>query len=150
MSALQQDHVTRLVRASASAGMTPALRKVSFGIDQAEVATIISESGSAKTTLGKIILNLIPARSGTVTIQGRDTTTFKGAELRESTAGPGGPPDPCSSYNPIDKANRVFELTRGPYYQATGQRARQHKIEPPLAAVALNPGPRAGRERASG
>jgi peptide/nickel transport system ATP-binding protein len=138
MSALQLDHVSRLFRASAGGGMTPALRKVSFGIDQGEVVTLIGESGSGKTTLGKIILRLIPASSGTVTFEGKDISAFKGPALREYYRHVQGVfQDPFSSYNPIYKADRVFELLRGVYFPATGQPAWQDKIESALAARLL-------------
>jgi peptide/nickel transport system ATP-binding protein len=48
--------------------------------------------------------------------------------------------DPFSSYNPVYKAERVFELLRGVYFPKLGQPAWQDKIESALAAVALNPG----------
>ena len=141
MSALQIDHVSRLFRASAGGGMTAALRKVSFGIDCGEVVTLIGESGSGKTTLGKIILRLIPASSGTVTFEGKDISAFKGPSLREYYRHVQGVfQDPFSSYNPVYKAERVFELLRGVYFPAIGEPAWQDKIESALAAVALNPG----------
>ena len=141
MSALQIDHVSRFFRSSAGGDMTPALRKVSFGIDRGEVVTLIGESGSGKTTLGKIILRLIPASSGTVTFEGQDISAFKGAALREYYRHVQGVfQDPFSSYNPVYKAERVFELLRGVYFPHTGQAAWQDKIESALAAVALNPG----------
>jgi len=141
MSALQIDHVSRFFRASAGGDMTPALRKVSFGIDRGEVVTLIGESGSGKTTLGKIILRLLPASSGTVTFEGQDISAFKGPALREYYRHVQGVfQDPFSSYNPVYKAERVFELLRGVYFPKMGQAAWQDKIESALAAVALNPG----------
>jgi len=48
--------------------------------------------------------------------------------------------DPFSSYNPVFKAERVFELIRGVYFPHLRQPAWQDKIESALSAVALNPG----------
>lgn len=141
MSTLQIDHVSKLFRASAGGGQTPALRQVSFGIDPGEVVTLIGESGSGKTTLGKIILRLMLASSGTVTFEGDDISAFKGARLRDYYRHVQGIfQDPFSSYNPIYRADRVFELVRGVYFAHLGQRAWQDKIESALQAVALNPG----------
>ncbi len=141
MSALQIDQVSKLFRASSGGGLTPALRKVSFGIDRGEVVTLIGESGSGKTTLGKIILRLMLASSGKVTFEGEDISLFKGARLREYYRHVQGVfQDPFSSYNPIYRADRVFELIRGVYFPHTGQQEWQAKIESALHAVALNPG----------
>ncbi len=47
MTTLQIDQVSKLYRASTFGGdLTPALRKVSFGIDHGEVVTLIGESGT--------------------------------------------------------------------------------------------------------
>jgi peptide/nickel transport system ATP-binding protein len=141
MSVLQVDQVSKLFRASAGGDLTPALRKVSFGIDPGEVVTLIGESGSGKTTLGKIILRLIPASSGKVTFEGDDIAAFKGTRLRDYYRHVQGVfQDPFSSYNPIYKAERVFELVRGVYFPHLGQQAWQAKIESALHAVTLNPG----------
>jgi ABC-type oligopeptide transport system ATPase subunit len=141
MSTLQVDHVSKLFRASAGGDLTPALRQVSFGIDQGEVVTLIGESGSGKTTLGKVILRLIPASGGKVTFDGDDISVFKGTRLRDYYRHVQGVfQDPFSSYNPIYKAERVFELVRGVYFTHLDRREWQAKIESALHAVALNPG----------
>ncbi len=141
MSTLRVDQVSKLFRASSGGDLTPALRKVSFGIDQGEVVTLIGESGSGKTTLGKIILRLIPASGGKVTFEGEDIAAFKGARLRDYYRHVQGVfQDPFSSYNPIYKAERVFELVRGVYFGHLDPQAWQDKIESALHAVALNPG----------
>jgi len=141
MSTLQIDQVSKLFRASAGGGLTPALRGVSFDIGQGEVVTLIGESGSGKTTLGKIILRLTAASSGKVMFEGDDISVFSGKRLREYYRHVQGVfQDPFSSYNPIYRADRVFELIRGVYFPHTGQRAWDAKIESALLAVALNPG----------
>jgi len=105
------------------------------------VVTLIGESGSGKTTLGKIILRLTPASSGKVVFEGDDVSLFKGKQLREYYRHVQGVfQDPFSSYNPIHRADRVFELIRGVYFPHTGRQAWDAKIESALQAVALNPG----------
>ena len=141
MNVLQVDQVSKLFRASAGGDLTPALRQVSFGIDPGEVVTLIGESGSGKTTLGKIILRLIPASSGTVMFEGSDISGLRRTQLRDYYRHVQGVfQDPFSSYNPIYKAERVFELLRGVYFPHLGQPAWQAKISSALQAVALNPG----------
>ena len=142
MSTLQIDQVSKLYRASTFGGsLTPALRKVSFGIDKGEVVTLIGESGSGKTTLGKIILRLVAASSGKVMFEGDDISVLKRTGLRDYYRHVQGVfQDPFGSYNPIYKADRVFELVRGVYFRHLGQQAWHDKISSALDAVALNPG----------
>jgi len=143
MSTLHLDQVSKVFgsRESGPAGLTAALRKVSFDIDQGEVVTLIGESGSGKTTLGKIILRLIPASSGSVYFDGEDISAHDGPRLRDYYRHVQGVfQDPFSSYNPIHKADRVFELLRESYFASMPRPAWEDKIEAALSAVALNPG----------
>ena len=142
MSTLQIDQVSKLYRTSTlGGGLTPALRKVSFDIDHGEVVTLIGESGSGKTTLGKIILRLVPASSGRVVFEGNDISALGRTKLRDYYRYVQGVfQDPFSSYNPIYKADRVFELIRGVYFRHLEPREWHDKIESALQAVALNPG----------
>ena len=140
MTALQIDQVSKLFQGSTrGGGLTPALRKVSFDIDHGEVVTLIGESGSGKTTLGRIILRLTPASSGRVVFDGNDISAFRRAGLRDYYRHVQGVfQDPFSSYNPVYKADRVFELIRGVYFPRMREQAWQDKIEAALHAVALN------------
>ncbi len=142
MSTLQIERVSKLYRTSGLAGdVTRALREVSFDIDEGEVVTLIGESGSGKTTLGRIVLRLITASSGKVVFQGADIAGFGRAELREYYRYVQGVfQDPFSSYNPIYKADRVFEMLRDVYFARVPQRAWEAKIDSALEAVTLNPG----------
>ena len=140
MSTLQIDHVSKVFRASGG-GLTPALRKVSFGIDEGEVVTLIGESGSGKTTLGKIVLRLTQPSDGKVIFGGEDISAFRRAQLRDYYRRVQGVfQDPFSSYNPIYKADRAFEMLRDVYFPRTPQPAWDAKIESALHGVALNPG----------
>ena len=142
MSTLQIEKVSKVYRGSGfDRVLTPALRQVSFDIDAGEVVTLIGESGSGKTTLGKIVLRLIPASGGRIVFEGTDVSTFKRAQLHDYYRHVQGVfQDPFSSYNPIYKADRVFELLRDVYFPHTPQRTWDAKIESALHAVALNPG----------
>jgi ABC-type glutathione transport system ATPase component len=53
---------------SPEAAKIPALDGVSFTLEEFTTLGIVGESGSGKTTLAKILLRLIPASSGTVTV----------------------------------------------------------------------------------
>jgi ABC-type oligopeptide transport system ATPase subunit len=142
MSTLKVDQVSKLFRATTRAGgFTPALRKVSFELKPGEVISLIGESGSGKTTIGKVILRLVTPTSGTVTFDGKDISTYSQHGLREYYRHVQGVfQDPFSSYNPIYRADRVFDLLRGVYFPHTPDKAWNDKIDAALHAVTLNPG----------
>jgi ABC-type oligopeptide transport system ATPase subunit len=142
MSALKVDQVSKLYRATSRAGgLTPALRKVSFELRPGEVISLIGESGSGKTTIGKVLLRLVQPTSGTVTFDGRDIAGYSQRGLREYYRHVQGVfQDPFSSYNPIYRADRVFDLVRGAYFPKVSAADWSAKIEAVLDAVALNPG----------
>jgi ABC-type oligopeptide transport system ATPase subunit len=141
MSELKVHEVSKLFRATTRAGgLTPALRKVSFELRQGEVISLIGESGSGKTTIGKVILRLVRPSSGTVTFDGKDITRYSAHGLRDYYRHVQGVfQDPFSSYNPIYHADRVFDLIRDVYFARLSDAAWNDKIDAALDAVALNP-----------
>jgi ABC-type oligopeptide transport system ATPase subunit len=116
------------------------LRRVSFNIDRGEVVSLIGQSGSGKSTLGKIILRLSPLSGGTVNFEGTDISTWDKRRLRDYYRHVQGVfQDPFSSYNPLYKADRVFEMVRSVYFPNLHARQWHDKIESALESVALNP-----------
>ena len=142
MSTLKVDQVSKLFRATSRAGgFTPALRKVSFELKPGEVISLIGESGSGKTTIGKVVLRLVQPTSGTVTFDGKDIAKYSQHGLRDYYRHVQGVfQDPFSSYNPIYRADRVFQLVREVYFRGVSDKDWSHKIDAALDAVALNPG----------
>jgi ABC-type oligopeptide transport system ATPase subunit len=139
VSTLKIEQVSKLFRStSRGGGLTAALRKVSFEIPQGEVITLIGESGSGKSTLGKVILRLVQPTSGTVTMDGKDIAKYPQRDYYRQVQGVF--QDPFSSYNPIYRADRVFELVRGSYFPRVADAEWDAKLEGALDAVALNPG----------
>ncbi|MFN8252728.1 MAG: ABC transporter ATP-binding protein [Ferruginibacter sp.] len=59
-----------------------AVDKVSFEVMQGETLGLVGESGCGKTTLGRTILQLIPATSGKIILGETDITAYKAAALR--------------------------------------------------------------------
>jgi peptide/nickel transport system ATP-binding protein len=117
-----------------------AVSNVSFDVKDGEVVSLIGESGSGKTTIGKMILRLISISSGTIGLNGVDISTLKGGALKEYYRNVQGVfQDPFSSYNPIFKADRVFRVIREEFFPEAEGREWNTKVESSLKAVGLNP-----------
>ncbi|HEU5215720.1 MAG TPA: ABC transporter ATP-binding protein [Gaiellaceae bacterium] len=118
-----------------------AVRDVSFEVRSGNVVSLIGESGSGKSTIGKMILRLLPTTRGTITYDGTDVSTLQGRSLREYYADVQGVfQDPFSSYNPIFKASRVFTMLRSEYFSSLSRSEWSAKLERSLEAVSLEPG----------
>ncbi len=118
-----------------------AVRDVSFGVRPGEVVSLIGESGSGKSTIGKMILRLVRTTRGMVTFDGVDISTLEGPALKAYYADVQGVfQDPFSSYNPIFKADRVFAMIRHEYFAGTSSSEWHEKLNKSLEAVNLNPG----------
>lgn len=141
MTTLKVDQVSKLFRSTArGGGLTPALRKVSFEMKPGEVISLIGESGSGKSTIGKVLLRLMKPTSGTVTFDGKDIASYSGRGLKDYYQYVQGVfQDPFSSYNPIYRADRVYELVRSSYFPHVSDKEWDNKVEAALDAVALNP-----------
>jgi oligopeptide/dipeptide ABC transporter ATP-binding protein len=63
-------------------GAVPAVRDVSFEVRRGETVGLVGESGSGKSTLARAILRLIPARSGSLSVDGENLLACRGAALR--------------------------------------------------------------------
>lgn len=117
-----------------------AVRDVSFEVKVGEVTSLIGESGSGKSTIGKMILRLIPITSGKITFDGVDVSTLKNGALKEYYRRVQGVfQDPFSSYNPIFKADRIFWLIRDEFFPQVGTSEWELRVKKTLGDVGLNP-----------
>jgi len=117
-----------------------AVSGVSFDVEPGEVVSLIGESGSGKTTVGKMILRLTGVTSGSITFGGVEVSALRKSQLRGYYAQVQGVfQDPFSSYNPVFKADRVFELIRGNYLRGMSRSEWNGKVRRSLEDVGLEP-----------
>src|SRR5205807_4600953 len=68
---------------SRTVGQVKAVDGVSFDVQAAKTLGLVGESGCGKTTVGRTILRLIPATSGSVLYKGNDFFAPQGEQLRQ-------------------------------------------------------------------
>jgi peptide/nickel transport system ATP-binding protein len=138
---LTLDRVCKVYRVGTFGGKElHAVSNVSFEVGDRQVVSLIGESGSGKSTIGKMILRLISTSSGAVVFNGVDVSTLKGGVLKEYYRCVQGVfQDPFSSYNPIFKADRVFRIIREEFFPDLAGPEWNDRVESSLRAVGLNP-----------
>jgi peptide/nickel transport system ATP-binding protein len=138
---LRLDNISKVYHVGTFGGKElHAVSNASFDVKDGEVVSLIGESGSGKSTIGKMILRLISISSGKILLDGLDISTIKGNALKEYYRKVQGVfQDPFGSYNPIFKADRVFKIIHDEFYPEIRDQEWNDKIENSLKAVGLNP-----------
>ena len=138
---IELDGCCKVYRVGAfGAGRLEAVHDVTFEVHAGEVVSLIGESGSGKSTIGRMILRLSPVTRGAVRFKGEDVASFGGRRLKDYYRHAQGVfQDPFSSYNPVYKADRVFKLIHEAYFPRVGAQEWQQRVERSLESVALDP-----------
>ena len=132
---LQLENVTKVFKTGTfGRAAVTAVSRVTFDIRPGEIVSLIGESGSGKTTVGKMILRLTTVTDGSITFGGHDVSALGRRELRGYYGRVQGVfQDPFSSYNPVFKVDRVFEMIRHTYLpgltRAEWSKRRQRGLE---------------------
>ena len=135
---IELDRVSKVYKVGTFGGSAlPAVRQVSFAIEPGEVVSLIGESGSGKSTIGRMILRLISVTEGTIGLDGTDVSGLDTKRYYGDVQGVF--QDPFSSYNPIFKVDRVFGMIRSGYFHGLEGAAWDEKLHASLASVGLNP-----------
>ena len=116
-----------------------AVNDVSFQVATGEVVSLIGESGSGKSTIGRMVLGLSWATKGKITFDGQDVSRLAKERRAYYADVQGVFQDPFSSYNPIFKADRVLTLVKG-FFPGIGRAEWDEKVEQSLNDVRLEPG----------
>ncbi len=139
---LKLDGVTKTYRVGAFGRRAlTAVRDVDLELRPGEVVSLIGESGSGKSTIGRMILRLTTPSAGVITFGGADTARMRGGDVKEYYRHVQGVfQDPFSSYNPVFRAERVLHMIRPAYFPGVSDADWQVKVEESLSAVSMNPG----------
>lgn len=73
---LSVSDVTKTFQENSGKNKIKAVDGVSFNLDQGETLGIVGETGSGKSTLGRLILNLLEPTSGTVTFNSKNLSSL--------------------------------------------------------------------------
>jgi peptide/nickel transport system ATP-binding protein len=139
---LKLDNVSKVYNVGTFGGRELlAVSRVSFDVEDGEVVSLIGESGSGKSTIGKMILRLVSKSSGSIIVDGVDISALSRGELKNYYRHVQGVfQDPFSSYNPIFKADRIFKIVKDEFFPGIKGPEWGEKLNSSLEAVGLNPG----------
>jgi ABC-type oligopeptide transport system ATPase subunit len=138
---LRVEHVSKTYRTGAFGGTKlQAVRDVSFDVRPGEVLSLIGESGSGKSTIGRMILRLLLPTTGTISFDDSDVATLHRRSLKEYYRRVQGVfQDPFSSYNPIFKIDRIFSMIHAEFFPHTDRSAWDEKLSAAIESVSLSP-----------
>jgi peptide/nickel transport system ATP-binding protein len=117
---------------------TPAVNDVNFTIKRGRFISLIGESGSGKTTVGKLILHLLKPTTGSITFNDRNIRKYGKKELHDYYRQVQGIfQDPFSSFNPLYKVDRVFSMILENFLHH--ENPGWDKVEAIVSRVGMNP-----------
>jgi peptide/nickel transport system ATP-binding protein len=141
MGTLRLEGVDKVYRVGTfGSGTLHAVKDVSFEVAPGQIIALIGESGSGKSTIGRMILRLNSISGGRILHDDQDVSRLAGAELKAYRRKVQGVfQDPFSSYNPIFKADRVFGLVHDAFFPDVKGDEWHERVLTALRNVSLDP-----------
>jgi peptide/nickel transport system ATP-binding protein len=117
-----------------------AVDDVSFEIRKGEVFGLAGESGSGKSTVGRLVLRLLEPTDGSVVFEGTDLDTLSREEMRKLRSRMQVVfQDPLASLNPRMTIGQAIEHPAKIHMPELSPNARKTRVLEMLAAVGMNP-----------
>lgn len=129
-------------------GATTAVRDISLTIDNdpPQITAVVGETGSGKTTLGRLLLGLITPTKGEVRYNGVDLRHLRGGQRRAFLQDVQVIfQDPYEVYNPFYTVDHVLQTPIARFGLARSRKEARELIEATLATVGLRPEETLGR-----
>lgn len=137
---MRVENLTKVFTSGIIAGdKTIAVKDVSFTMEKGKVLSLIGESGSGKTTIGRIILKLLMPTAGKLYYRGQDITDISNRADKKDYYKKVQAifQDPFSSFNPLFRVDRIFDMLFKSFLRDV--KDKKEKIEESLENVNLNP-----------
>lgn len=137
---LQVENLDKMYNKS-SRSKVHAVNNVSFGLGKGEIVSLIGESGSGKSTIGNMILKLTRPSGGRILYNGSDIGRLHSrTEVKKYYREVQGVfQDPFSTFNPVFRIDRVFDLVRQEFFAHMSADSFRPRIEGSLRSVGLVP-----------
>jgi peptide/nickel transport system ATP-binding protein len=112
---------------------------LNMDIKENEIVSLIGESGSGKTTVGRMVLRFVKPTGGEMFYKGKNVMRIRGKEVKWYYKEVQGIfQDPYASFNPVHRLNDILDSTLKSFFPNMDDEERQKAIVQALEEVGLN------------